>query len=146
MDGQHIVLQIKWVQFKKCYEFTFARKVTVGLKAMTRRGGMVTASPVLGLRAGRDDLARTSKLPNPETLTSSPWASFASMVSKNASTKSLASLLLRPSCSNSKADNSALVKVGEPMELIEISILKLSMPRPFVHSLSFPRKAFWKRH
>ena len=40
------------------------------LNVITRLAGMGTGSPVLGLRPGRAALLRTSKLPNPEILTS----------------------------------------------------------------------------
>lgn len=75
--------------------FWLARKVT------TRRAAIGIASPVLGLRPGRCGLSRNWKFPKPESLTASSRSRASRISSKNASTKSLASLLFKPICSNS---------------------------------------------
>src|SRR5205085_7778921 len=54
---------------------------------------------------------RSWKLPKPDSLTLSPASSAMRISSKNRSTMSLASRLLRPSCSNSRSASSALVRV-----------------------------------
>ena len=49
----------------RTYRLIFLCKVTVGLKEISFRAGMVTAFPVLGFRPGREFLAQTSKFSNP---------------------------------------------------------------------------------
>src|SRR5690606_17484313 len=72
---------------------------------------MGITSPVLGLRPGRGGLSRTWKLPNPDSLTSTPRARDSRISSKNVSTMSLASRLFRPTRSNNSSANSAFVRV-----------------------------------
>src|SRR5579885_2866314 len=62
---------------------------------------MGISSPVLGLRPGRWFFLRRSKLPNPDSFTCCPDSKAARISSKNISTSSLASRLLRPSSSKS---------------------------------------------
>src|ERR1700730_5840713 len=76
---------------------------------------MGISSPVLGLRPGRCGFSRSWKLPKPDNLTLSPDSRAMRTSSKNRSTMSLASRLLRPSCSNSRSASSGLVSVMETL-------------------------------
>src|SRR5690606_32541283 len=80
-------------------------------KVTTRRAVIGISSPVLGLRPGRCGLSRNWKLPKPDSLTQSPRSSAVRISSKKPSTMSLASRLLRPTCSNKRSASSALVSV-----------------------------------
>src|SRR5947207_2276520 len=77
----------------------------------TRRALIGISSPVLGLRPGRCGLSRSWKLPKPESFTLSPRSSAPRISSKNASTMSFASRLLRPTFSNNRSASSAFVNV-----------------------------------
>src|SRR6185437_7185809 len=77
----------------------------------TRRALIGISSPVLGLRPGRCGLMRSWKLPKPESLTLRPSSRAVLISSKKRSTMSLASRLLRPSCSKRRSASSALVSV-----------------------------------
>mgnify|MGYP006949117309 CR=1 FL=1 len=102
--------------------------IALALKVTTRLGGIGTGSPVRGLRPGRPDLERISKLPKPESLTSLPSTSCEEINSKKASIYSLASRLFKPSCSNSISESWALVRAGVSSESKEISMKKLLPP------------------
>ncbi len=52
------------------YGLIFPRKVTLGMKAISFRAGIVSIFPVLGFRPGRDDLARTLNLQKTEIFAS----------------------------------------------------------------------------
>src|SRR5262252_1254538 len=77
----------------------------------TRRAVIGISSPVFGLRPGRCGFSRSWKLPNPDSFTLSPRSSAIRISSKKCSTMSLASRLLRPSCSKRRSANSAFVSV-----------------------------------
>ena len=68
-------------------------------KRTLRRGGMLTCSPVRGLRPTRSATWATEKTPKPETTTFSPCCNFSSAIAKNASTAFLTSFLLKEVCS-----------------------------------------------
>ena len=68
-------------------------------KRTLRRGGMLTCSPVRGLRPTRSATWATENTPKPETTTFSPCCNFSSAIAKNASTAFLTSFLLKEVCS-----------------------------------------------
>src|SRR6185503_2506468 len=74
-------------------------------------------SPVLGLRPGRWVFSRRSKLPKPDSFTCSPLSSASRTTSKQASTNSLASRLLRPTSRKSRSAISALVSAISSSQL-----------------------------
>ncbi len=82
-----------------------------GRKVTTRRAEIGVISPFLGLRPGRWVLSLSLKFPKPGSLTSLPFSSAALIASKNDSTNSLASRLLKTTCPFSSSASSALVNV-----------------------------------
>ena len=61
-------------------------KTFEGLKTMTRRGSIGTSMPVLGLRPTRCPLSRTTKEPNEDSFTVSPFDRLAQISASTRST------------------------------------------------------------
>ena len=87
----------------------------LGLKTVTRRGGIGTSRPVFGLRPTRSPLSRIMKEPNDESFTVSP-ATIASEISfSTISTMAADSVRDRPSRRKTASAKSARVIVLPPM-------------------------------
>src|SRR5688500_6302713 len=98
----------------------------LGLKTVTRRGGIGTSRPVLGLRPTRSPLSRTMNDPNDESFTVSP-AMIASQISlRTISTIPADSVLDRPRRLYTASARSARVTVLPPITPAARIILDLS--------------------
>ena len=84
-------------------------RIGLALKVSTRRPLMIISSPVFGFLPRRGFLPRTTKLPKPEILTFSPFSKQLFMISKVASTTSVAWFLEKPTFSSIRAMISAFV-------------------------------------